>query len=68
MLRVPQGKKINFYDNLDIRDFGEIVKTKFSVKIKISDQITLFEGDKILSQDFKITKSFNKYPNFNHAK
>lgn len=68
MLRVPQGKKNFFYDILDIRDFGEIVKTKFSVKIKISDQITLFEGDKILSQDFKITKSFNKYPNFNHAK
>lgn len=68
MLRVPQGKKNFFYDILDIRDFGEIVKTKFSVKIKISNQITLFEGDKILSQNFKIAKSFNKYPNFNHAK
>ena len=45
----------------DNRVFWKILKPKSSDKIKIRSKITLFEDNKILSQDAEIAKLFNEY-------
>ena len=45
----------------DNRVFWKILKPKISDKVKIRSKITLFEDNKILSQDAEIAKLFNEY-------
>ena len=62
-----QQAKINYYGNLDVKDisvnrkFWKTVKPLFSNKIQTPSNITLLEGDELVSDDKKIAKIINDY-------
>ena len=67
VVNLPKNQKNNFYNNpgtkiaTDNKAFWKTVKPLLSEKFTKHSEINLAEGDKIISHDDQIAKTFSKY-------